>query len=72
MNATPMNTAATGSVTAAVVTLISAFVSHYKIDLPADAQISLAVGIVSGAHYIGNKLAARAAAKVAAPAAPVA
>jgi len=63
MASTPINTAATGAVTGAVVTIIAAVVKHFNIDLPADAQVSVAVGIVAGAHWFGDKLVARAAAK---------
>jgi hypothetical protein len=72
MNSTtsPMQTATVGAVTGAVLTLISAFVKHYNIDLSADAQVSIAIGVVTAAHWVGQQLAARAAAK--APATPAA
>lgn len=64
MNGTsPVKTGAIGSVTAAVVTVIAAIVKHYNIDIPADAQVSVAVGIVSAAHWIGQQYSARSAAK---------
>lgn len=60
MNSTsPVQTGAVGAVTGAVVTLIAALVKHYNIDLSADAQVSLAVGIVAGAHWLGQQIAAR-------------
>ena len=66
MNGTsPVKTGAIGSVTAAVVTVIAALVKHYNIDIPSDAQVSIAVGIVAAAHWIGDQFAARSAAKVA-------
>jgi hypothetical protein len=69
MNSTsPMQTATVGAVTGAVLTLISAFVKHYNIDLSADAQVSLAVGVVAAAHWAGQQIAARSAAKT--PATP--
>jgi hypothetical protein len=63
MNSTsPMQTATVGAVTGAVLTLISAFVKHYNIDL------SVAVGVVAAAHWAGQQIAARSAAKT--PATP--
>ena len=60
MNGTsPVKTGAIGSVTAAVVTIIAALVKHYNIDIPADAQVSIAVGIVSAAHWFGQRYAAK-------------
>jgi hypothetical protein len=61
MNSTtsPMQTATVGAVTGAVLTLVSAFVKHYNIDLSADAQVSIAVGIVSAAHWAGQQISAR-------------
>ncbi|BDC37776.1 hypothetical protein [Paraburkholderia terrae] len=64
MNQTsPAKTGAAGAVTAAVVTIIAAVVKHFNIDIPADAQVSLAVGIVTAAHWLGDRFALRAAAK---------
>jgi hypothetical protein len=60
MNSSPVKTGAIGSVTAAVVTIIAALVKHYNIDIPADAQVSIAVGIVSVAHWFGNAYTNRA------------
>lgn len=72
MNSTsPVQTGAVGAVTGAVVTLIAALVKHYSIDLSADAQVSIAVGVVAAAHWIGQQIAARSASKTS-PAAPVA
>jgi hypothetical protein len=70
MNGTtsPVKTGAIGSVTAAVVTIIAALVKHFNIDIPSDAQVSIAVGIVAAAHWIGDQYSARSAAK--APATP--
>jgi len=73
----PVNTVTAGAVTAAVTTLIAAVVKHFNIDLSADAQVSLAVGIVTAAHWAGQQLKARSDAKAAkatpaAPAQPVA
>jgi hypothetical protein len=60
MNSTsPVKTGAIGSVTAAVVTIIAAIVKHYNIDIPADAQVSIAVGIVSAAHWFGQRYAVK-------------
>lgn len=60
MNGTsPVKTGAIGSVTAAVVTIIAALVKHYNIDIPADAQVSIAVGIVSAAHWFGQRYSAK-------------
>jgi hypothetical protein len=59
MTASPAKTGAAGAVTAAVVTVIAAVVKHYNIDIPADAQVSLAVGIVTAAHWIGEQYARR-------------
>lgn len=59
MNSSPVKTGAIGSVTAAVVTIIAALVKHYNIDIPADAQVSIAVGIVSAAHWLGQQISAR-------------
>jgi len=70
MNSSPVTTGAVGAVTGAVVTLIAAFVNHYKIDLSADAQVSIAVGIVAAAHWLGQQIAARSAAKQPVPATP--
>ncbi|NPT59128.1 hypothetical protein [Paraburkholderia elongata] len=62
MNSTsPVTTGAVGAVTGAVVTLIAALVKHYNIDLSADAQVSLAVGVVASAHWVGQQIAARTA-----------
>lgn len=70
MNSTsPMQTAQAGTVTGAVFTLIASAVKHFNIDLPPDAQLSIAVGIVAGAHWLGAQLAAKAAKKAAAPSA---
>lgn len=69
-NTSPMQTATVGAVTGAVLTLISAFVKHYNIDLSADAQVSIAVGVVSAAHWLGQQIAARSAVK--SPASPAA
>ncbi|MFM0503988.1 hypothetical protein [Paraburkholderia caffeinilytica] len=63
MNSTPMQTATVGTVTGAVLTLISAFVKHYNIDLAPDAQVSIAVGLVAAAHWAGQQIAARSAPK---------
>lgn len=64
MNSTsPVQTGAVGAVTGAVVTLIAAFVKHYNIDLSADAQVSVAVGVVAAAHWLGQQIAARSTAK---------
>ncbi|WP_406867200.1 hypothetical protein [Paraburkholderia fungorum] len=61
MNGTtsPVKTGAIGSVTAAVVTIIAALVKHFNIDIPADAQVSIAVGIVSAAHWLGQRYSAK-------------
>ena len=73
MNSTsPVQTGAVGAVTGAVVTLIAAFVKHFNIDLSADAQVSIAVGVVAAAHWIGQQIAARGAGKALQPAAPAA
>jgi hypothetical protein len=64
----PVKTGAIGSVTAAVVTIIAAIVKHYNIDIPADAQVSIAVGIVSAAHWFGQRYSAK---NPTAPALPV-
>lgn len=70
MNSTsPVTTGAAGAVTAAVVTIIAAIVKHFNIDLPADAQISIAVGIVTAAHWLGQQIPPSATAK-SEPAAP--
>jgi hypothetical protein len=65
MNSTtsPVTTGAVGAVTGAVVTLIAAFVKHFNIDLSADAQVSIAVGVVASAHWIGLQISARSALK---------
>ncbi len=64
MNSTsPIQTAQAGTVTGAVFTLISSAVKHFNIDLPPDAQLSIAVGIVAGAHWLAQQLAAKAAKK---------
>lgn len=69
MNSTTsyVQTGGVGAVTAAVVTIIAAVVKHFNIDLPADAQVSIAVGIVTAAHWFGAR---RSVAKQ--PAAPAA
>lgn len=68
MNTTSyVQTGGVGAVTAAVVTIIAAVVKHFNIDIPADAQVSIAVGIVTAAHWFGER---RTAAKQ--PAAPAA
>jgi hypothetical protein len=61
MNTSPVNTGAAGAVTAAVVTVIAALVKHFDIDLPADAQVSVAVGLVTAAHLLGQQISARVA-----------
>lgn len=56
MNTTsPVQTGGVGAVTAAVVTIIAAVVKHFNIDIPADAQVSIAVGIVTAAHWFGTR-----------------
>jgi hypothetical protein len=53
MNSTsPATTGAAGAVTAAVVTVIAALVKHFNIDVPPDAQVSIAAGIVTAAHWL--------------------
>ncbi|RDU99245.1 hypothetical protein [Trinickia dinghuensis] len=59
----PAQTGAAGAVTAAVVSVIAAVIKHYHIDLDGDAQVSIAVGIVAGAHWLAQTLIARASAK---------
>ena len=71
MNSSPVKTGAIGSVTAAVVTIIAALVKHYNIDIPADAQVSIAVGIVSAAHWFGQRYATKNPVAPATPAASV-
>ncbi|SEI42981.1 hypothetical protein [Paraburkholderia diazotrophica] len=64
MNQTsPAKTGAAGAVTAAVVTVIAALVKHFNIDIPADAQVSIAVGIVTAAHWVGQRIATRSESK---------
>lgn len=63
MNTSPVQTGAVGAVTAAVYTLVSAFAKHYSIDITPDAQMSVAVGVVAAAHWVGQQFAARSAAK---------
>ncbi|MBB3258245.1 hypothetical protein F4827_003113 [Paraburkholderia bannensis] len=59
MNSTsPASTGAAGAVTAAVVTVVAALVKHFNIDVPADAQVSIAVGIVTAAHWLGQRYTA--------------
>ncbi|CAE6837859.1 hypothetical protein [Paraburkholderia nemoris] len=65
----PVRTGGVGAVTAAVVTIIAAVVKHFNIDIPADAQVSIAVGIVTAAHWFGARRSAKQAAAPAAPAA---
>lgn len=55
----PAQTGAAGAVTAAVLSVLAAIVKHYHIDLDGDAQVSIAVGIVSGAHWLTNLIASR-------------
>jgi hypothetical protein len=56
MNSTsPATTGAAGAVTAAVVTVIAALVKHFNIDVPPDAQVSIAAGIVTAAHWLGQR-----------------
>lgn len=62
-NTSPVTTGAVGAVTGAVVTLIAALVKHFNIDLSADAQVSVAVGVVAAAHWLGQQIAARSTAK---------
>jgi hypothetical protein len=52
----PAQTGAAGAVTAAVLSVLAAIVKHYHIDLDGDAQVSIAVGIVSGAHWLVQTL----------------
>jgi hypothetical protein len=59
----PAQTGAAGAVTAAVLSVLAAIVKHYHIDLDGDAQVSIAVGIVSGAHWLANVVASRVGAK---------
>ncbi|WP_157661708.1 hypothetical protein [Burkholderia ubonensis] len=59
----PAQTGAAGAVTAAVLSVLAAIVKHYHIDLDGDAQVSIAVGVVSGAHWLVNLIASRAEAK---------
>ena len=57
---------ATGTATAAmtiVVPIISWIASSFKVPVPENVQLSLAVVIVTGAHWLARTLAARAAAK---------
>lgn len=61
----PAQTGAAGAVTAAVLSVLAAIVKHYNIDLDGDAQVSIAVGIVSGAHWLAQTVVARAARKAA-------
>lgn len=55
----PAQTGAAGAVTAAVLSVLAAIVKHYHIDLDGDAQVSIAVGIVSGAHWLAQTLMAK-------------
>lgn len=55
----PAQTGAAGAVTAAVLSVLAAIVKHYHIDLDGDAQVSIAVGIVSGSHWLVNVVASR-------------
>lgn len=57
----PAQTGAAGAVTAAVLSVLAAIVKHYHIDLDGDAQVSIAVGIVSGAHWLAQTLVSIAA-----------
>lgn len=76
----PAQTGAAGAVTAAVLSVLAAIVKHYHIDLDGDAQVSIAVGIVSGAHWLVQTLPGMMAKKsggvttvtVSAPATPAA
>lgn len=61
----PAQTGAAGAVTAAVLSVLAAIVKHYHIDLDGDAQVSIAVGVVSGAHWLANLIAARTSKPVA-------
>jgi hypothetical protein len=55
----PAQTGAAGAVTAAVLSVLAAIVKHYHIDLDGDAQVSIAVGIVSGAHWLAQTFMAK-------------
>lgn len=74
MNQTsPAATGTAGAATGAVATLIALTARHFDIDIPAAEQLSLAVGLVTAAHWLGQQLAARSAAKASAkPAMPAA
>jgi hypothetical protein len=63
MNSSPATTGAIGAVTGTVLTVVAALVKHYNLDISADAQVSIAIGVVTAAHWLGQQLAARAAAK---------
>jgi hypothetical protein len=60
---------ATGTATAAmtiVVPILSWVADSFHVSIPENVQLSLAVVIVTGAHWLSRTLAARAAAKHAA------
>jgi hypothetical protein len=64
MNQTsPAATGTTGALIGALVVIISAISTHFKIDLSAQDQVSIAGGIVVGAHWIAEQYVARIAAK---------
>lgn len=69
MATTPVNTATAAGAAAVVAPVVAMLNERWKLQLPADVQASIVVGIVAGAHWIGQQAAAwatRVAAKKAA------
>ena len=60
MNQTsPVITGGAAAVAGALVPVIAWIGSLFHVEIPVQVQISIASGIVAGAHYFGNRIASK-------------
>ena len=70
MNTSPAATGTAGAVITALVAAISWLNNRQGLNLTAQDQVSIATGIVVGAHWLAQQISARSAPKAAAKVAP--
>jgi hypothetical protein len=64
MNQTsPASTGTAGAAIAALVVVIDSISKHFGLNLSAQDEVSIAAGIVAGAHWVAQQVAVRASEK---------